>query len=310
MFSVFLILLGIALLYIGGEFLVSNAIHLAQALGVSSMVIGLTVVAFATSAPELAATLTAALEGSPDMAVGNAFGSNVANLGLILGTAALLFPMKAGSRFVRREVLFMVAITVAIYPVMWSGALLSRLEGFGLLALLFAFLYVLIRDPESQQAAEDLPEQTRSYALAILGVIVGIALLTGGAKALVAGASDIARRFQISELVIGLTVLALGTSLPELAASVVAARKRESDLVLGNIVGSNIFNLLCILGVTAMVRPIPVAPDALGLNYLVMLGITLLVLGMLYVRKGLARPEGVVLLSVYLVYTAFLFWQA
>lgn len=309
LFFVSLVAIGIALLYAGGEVLIASSIRLARAFGVSRMVIGLTVVAFATSSPELAATLTAAFRGSPDMAVGNVIGSNVANLGLILGMAAVIFPLHAKARFIRREVVFMVAVTVLVYPLMATGLYLGRLEGLFLVVLLVIFLYVLIRDPDSQEVAPDMPTEIFWPTwLSSLGVALGIVLLVAGAQALVRGASEIAYALGVSERVVGLTLVAFGTSLPELAATVVAARRHESDLVLGNVIGSNIFNLLCILGFTTLAHPIVVTPKVLGLDFWVMFGISVLLLGMLATRRRVVRLEGTLLLSIYVGYTVFLYW--
>ncbi len=311
LFSSFLVAVGIGLLYLGGEVLVDNSIRLARSFGVSRLVIGLTVVAFATSSPELAATLTAAFAGSPEIAVGNAFGSNVANLGLILGLSALVFPLTTTARFLRREMVFMVLVTIVVYPLMKSGLYLGRLEGLLLVGLLGGFLYVLLRDPESREVAEEIEDDAtqRPVWLSSLGVGLGVILLVAGARALVVGASDIALDLGVSKRVIGLTLVALGTSLPELAASVAAARKQAGDLVLGNIIGSNIFNLLCILGVTSLVHPIAVTPQAMGLDFQVMLGISVLTLVMLASQKRLVRAEGALLLAIYLGYMLYLYWS-
>jgi cation:H+ antiporter len=309
--AAFLILAGVVLLYFGGELLVNCSIKLARSFNVSNMVIGLTVVAFGTSCPELAASLTAALRGSSDIAVGNVFGSNVANIGLILGISALLMPFKATVGFLRREVAFMLVATVLVYPLMVGGRL-TRVEGLFLFVLLLGFLFVLLRDPGAQEESmipdEDENEDAkgRPTYLLVLGVAVGIGLLVGGAQMLISGASDIARSLGVSERVIGFTLVALGTSLPELAASVVAVRKGEGDLVLGNLVGSNIFNLLCILGLTAMVVPIPVSPESMQLDFAVMLGTSLLMAGFLMTRLKLTRFEGAVLLTSYVSYMGYL----
>jgi len=308
--SAFLVILGIVLLYLGGEALVDNSIRLARSFNVSHLVIGLTVVAFATSCPELAATITAALRESPDIAVGNVFGSNIANLGLILGLSALMLPLYPSRRLIRRDAVFMVFVTVLVFPLMMGG-LLNRLEGLVLVVLLGIFLHNLLSDPETNEQkvvpAEELDKPLRPVWLAALGVALGVGLLVGGAQALVAGATDIARALGITERVIGLTLVALGTSLPELAASIVATRKGEGALVLGNVIGSNIFNLLMILGLTALVHPIRVTPAALQLDFWVVLGISVLVLIFLATKRRLVRIEGAILLVAYLVYTGFLY---
>lgn len=307
--STLLVIIGVALLYFGGEVLVDNSIRLARSFGVSELVIGLTVVAFATSAPELAATLTAAYRGSPDIAIGNVLGSNIANLGLILGMTALVFPLATSRRFIRREVLFMVVVTLATFPVLRSGYFVGRLEGLLLLGILTCFLVVSLRDTGHQPAPGELGEETgpeRPLLFSVLGITLGVGLLVGGAQALVTGATEIARAFEVPERVIGLTLVALGTSLPELAASVVAARRQKGDLVLGNVIGSNIFNLLCILGLTSLVHPIAVAEKALSLDFWVTFGISVFLLLMLLIRPVLGRTAGVLLLATYFGYSIYL----
>ena len=302
--------LGVALLYAGGELLVDNSVRLAKNFRVSNMVIGLTVVAFGTSCPELAASLTATLQGASDIAVGNVFGSNVANIGLILGISALILPFEVTVIFLRREVAFMIFATVLVYPLMSNGVL-GRLEGVILVLLLVGYLVVLLKSPDAQDEhlidVENLEKEPRPIWLASLGVAVGIGLLIAGAQSLVSGAVTIATALGVSERVIGLTMVAFGTSLPELAASVVAARKGEGDLILGNLVGSNIFNILSILGLTAVVVPIAVSADSLRLDFWMMLGISILLLVFLYSNKRLVRLEGVALLAIYVGYPAYLY---
>ena len=306
--SIFLVVLGIVLLFGGGEVLVESAKKLAFAFGMSPMVVGLTVVAFATSAPELAAALTANLKGSPDLAVGNAVGSNIANIGLILGTTALFFTLPATTRFISRELAFMIVVTLVSYPLMLTDRRLERLEGGFMFLLLALFLWFLLRDPDHQQEhAVEAGDDEAPIWKSVLGVAFGVALLVGGAQSLVIGASDIARGLGISERVIGLTVVAIGTSLPELAASLVAGRKGETDIIMGNIIGSNIFNLLCILGVTALVSPLQVAEAAVGIDYWMMLGIALLLLAFLGLTRRLTHVEGFALLAVYVGYSVYLF---
>lgn len=305
--ALLLIAVGVVLLYWGGEVLVSSSIHLASSFGISPLVIGLTVVAFATSSPELAATLAATLKDAPDIAVGNAFGSNVANLGLILGISVLLRPLTVRLGFLRREVAFMVVVTIVVYPLMLGG-LLSRLEGLALLVLLVFFLWTLLRDPETppELAAADVAEAWPLWRSSA-GVALGIGLLVGGAHTLVEGATDAATILGVSERVVGFSLVALGTSLPELSACLVAARRNQADIVIGNVIGSNVFNLLCILGITSMVKPLAVSPQSMALDYWVMLGLTLVVSVMLAVGRDLKRAEGIFLLATYVGYLIFLY---
>ena len=312
------IALGVALLYGGGESLVGGAVSLAARFGVSPLVIGLTVVAFGTSSPELAATLVAALGGVPEVAVGNVLGSNIANLGLILGAAAILHPLTAGLTFIIREIPFMVLGVALMYPLALNGVYGAG-DATLLLALLVLYLGVLL--VESRGGDESLEVQAQfagEYAdvegtggrpawLSLVMVAVGGALLTGGAHVLVEGAVGVARVFGVPDKVVGISLVALGTSLPELAACVVAAAKEEADIVLGNLVGSNVFNVLAILGITALARPLPVTVDAIAVDYGVMMAFSLALLPFLGLRRRIARVEGVFLLVAYVGYIVFLY---
>ncbi|WP_293170971.1 calcium/sodium antiporter [Oceanithermus sp.] len=303
--------LGIGLLYLGGEGLVRYSVALARRLGISPLVVGLTVVAFGTSAPELAATLAAAFKGSPQMAYGNVVGSNIANLSLVLGLAALVRPLRTQARFIRREMPFLFAVSLVLFAVLADGAI-GRLEGALLVLGLVVYLGYLLRereeppDVEAEFAAEFRAEGPPPL-LSLLGVAGGVVLLTLGATSLVEGAVALARSWGVPDRVIGLTVVALGTSLPELASALVAARKGESEIVLGNLVGSNIFNVFAILGITALVHPIRVNGGAPWLDLGVMLALVLLAWPFLYTGLRLGRREGAVLLAVYLLYVRYLF---
>lgn len=302
-----LVLIGIALLYAGGEALVRGAIALAKRIGLSSLAIGLTVVAFATSAPELAATLLASVQGANEIAIGNVMGSNIANIGLILGATALLRPLLAEGRIVRREIPLMILAGGLLYPVFSDGEV-SRLEGVVLFTLLVLVVWFQIRgDQLPTVTGEEIEAPGWGLGVSLAVVAGGILLLVGGAKVLVDGAVGLARVAGIPERVIGLTLVAVGTSLPELASSLVAARKGEADIVLGNIIGSNVFNVLCILGVASMVRPIPVTQAALGLDFWVMMFFAFAMLPVLSPRLGLRRWQGVIFLGCYGAYVLTLF---
>jgi cation:H+ antiporter len=309
-----LIAAGVALLYTGGELLVGGATALARRFGVSPMVVGLTVVAFGTSSPELAATLVAAVRGVPEVAIGNVLGSNVANLGLILGASALLYSLTAELRFIFREIPFMVLAGALMYPLAWNGVY-GRGDGVFLLALLVLYLAVLVvesrrdagRRVEAEFAGEFGEKAPRPVWRSLLMVAAGIALLTGGAHVLVEGAVGMARLFGIPEKVVGVSLVALGTSLPELAACLVAAARKEADIVLGNLVGSNVFNVLGILGTTALVSPLPVALDAITVDFAVMMAFSLLLLPLLGLRKRIARTEGLLLVAGYVGYIVYLY---
>ena len=305
--SVVLVVVGLVGLYLGGELLVRNASALARTLGISPMVIGLTVVAFGTSAPELAATLVAALRGAPELALANVVGSNVANVGLILGLTALAYPLVASWSFLRREVPWMLAATVLAMPLLYDGRL-GRLEGLVLWAALVVFLVAAMRSggplvPGPRPAGERPGRAWRT----VLGVAAGVAVLAYGAQALVAGATALAQAWGVPERVIGLTLVAIGTSLPELASSLVAALRRETDIILGNIVGSNLFNLLAVLGTAAIVHPIAVPPAGLRVDLWIMLAFALAIVPLLLLGRRLGRRDGALLLVAYLAYVGWLF---
>ena len=298
------IVLGVALLYFGGNLLVDNASLLARRWGVSSLVIGLTVVALGTSAPELAASVTAALRGVPELALGNVIGSNIANLALILGVTALIYPLQTQKGFLRRELPVMIG-AAALLPLLLLDGTLSRVDGGLLLVGLGGYLWSLLSRRESVEGQSDV--SSKRPWLTTLGALLGLSLLVGGAQLLVSGATSLARSFGVPELVIGLTLVAIGTSLPELATAGVAAFRRESDIALGNVVGSNIFNVLFILGVTALVRPIHIAYRAVALNLWLMVGLSLLLLPLLLTGLRLGRREGGLLLVLYLFYVGYLY---
>ncbi len=301
--SLLLALLGVALLYVGGEVLVRSASGLASRLGVRPMVIGLTVVAFGTSAPELAASLTAALSGTPEIAIGNVVGSNIANVGLILGITALVYPLATTVRFVRREVPIMLLVTALLVPVLWGGAVL-RWEGAVLLALLGGFLWVITRTGSSvvEEAEESGRARRVPVLLGVAGTAVGVVLLWLGGRALVGSAVAIATSLGVPQRVIGLTLVAVGTSLPELASSMVAAMRRETDIILGNIIGSNVFNLLAVLGTTALVAPIHFDARAATPDLVVMMLFSVALLPLMARGERLGRSAGVLLLTAYAVY--------
>ncbi len=303
--NILLVLFSTLLLYFGGDVLVKNAARLALAIGMSPLVIGLTVVAFGTSSPELLTTLIAAFQGSADVAMGNIVGSNITNLGLILGLSALIYPLRARSRLIRLEVPFMIGVAVLLLP--FSHTLtIGRVAGAFLLGLLLLYLLIVVRNSEDPSVDDEFSreygESVTPVWKCLLGLILGIGLLLLGAQLMIKAAVTLARSIGVSERVIGLSLVALSTSLPELASSLVAAFKREADILLGNLIGSNIFNILGILGVTAIVKPIPVSPEIFRVDLWVMIGISVLVLPFLSSRLRLERWEGGVLLGLYVAY--------
>jgi cation:H+ antiporter len=309
---------GLILLVVGAEVLVRGAAKLAAQFGIPPLIIGLTVVAFGTSAPETAVSVQAALDGSGDLAIGNVIGSNIANILLILGVTALIAPLVVSRQLVRLDVPIMIGASLVTYALACDGSL-SRLDG----ALLFAgvlgytgfLIFNSLRDknsnPDDEFAAEfGLDKAPKPYASAInlALIIAGLVLLVSGSNFLVHGATELARALGLSELVIGLTVVAIGTSLPELATSVMAALKGERDIAVGNIVGSNIFNLLCVLGLASMVSPqaIAVAANALQFDFPVMIAVAIACLPIFFNGYAINRWEGGVFVVYYAIYTAYL----
>jgi len=306
-----LIILGIVILYFGGEALVEGAKSLATRLGLSPLLVGLTVVSFGTSAPELAASLTAALAGAPAVAVGNVIGSNIANIGLVLGLTALVTPLVTGTESLRRELPVMLgASLLLLWPV--RDGTIDRHEGAVLFLGLLLYLWILFRQKRGEgTTADGVPggEESRDWSLRIsFGMaLLGVLLLAGGAYVLVPGAVGVARSFVVTARVTGLTMVAFGTRLPELATCVVAARKKESGLVIGNLIGSNIFNILAILGLTSLVLPIPGEQGPVYLDLIVMLAFSLLLWPALRIGDRVGRVDGVILILLYCGYVVSLF---
>jgi len=300
---------GIIGLYIGGEFLVRGAVRFSRVLGIRPIVVGLTVVAFGTSAPELAASLVAALKDAPGVVMGNVIGSNILNIGAVLGIVALIHAITTTRSFLKRELPFMIAVCALLLLLVPDGEI-DRLEGLFLLMLLGVYLVAIYQNRRTEVAAEDRRLNEEKVAgrvmRSLLEIAAGIAVLVIGARWLVIGAIDIATSLGISERIIGLTVVALGTSLPELASCVVAAAKHESDLVLGNLVGSSVFNVLAILGLTALVRPIGVDPGTATPDILIMTGFGVIALLLLAIGKKLDRWGGGVLLLLFGLYLLYI----
>jgi cation:H+ antiporter len=300
---------GIVVLYFGAVWLVQGASRLASSLGVSPIVVGLTIVSLGTSAPELVVCLVAALQGNPGLAIGNVMGSNLANIGLILGLTSLVHPLEVKHRVVWREMPVMLLITFAIYPIAFDRVL-SRMDGFMLLLVLLAYLVWVFRSghPEeikrSQGSRNSIatPEGATSLLnLKDIGrVALGSAFLVLGGYCIVQGAVEVASALGISEVIIGLTVVAIGTSLPELATSLVAAMRQEVDIAVGNIIGSNIFNLTAIFGTTAVVRPIMIPETVLSRELAGVVFMSLLLWPILRSGWRIKRWEGALLLTAYI----------
>jgi cation:H+ antiporter len=301
------IIAGLGLLATGAEALVRGSTSIALRLGVTPLVIGLTVVAFGTGSPELFISVEAALAGNSGIALGNVIGSNISNIALILGIAALIRPMQVRSRLILREMPLMIAVTLLLCGLLYDGAL-SRIEGIILLAGAAAytlFAYISARKDRDPAVAEEFDEGIREIArprwLDWLFVGAGFAGLLIGAKLLLGGATTVAEGLGVSQVVIGLTIVAIGTSLPELATSAVAAYRGEADVAFGNVIGSNILNILCILGAAAVIRPFAVE-GLRAADLVVFMLSAVLLLPLMWRGAILNRWEGALLLAGYVFY--------
>lgn len=302
--------LGLVLLALGADSLLKGAAGLALRFGISPFVVGLTLVGFGTSAPELAVNLSAAWRGNFDIALGNVVGSNIANIGLILGLSALVAPLAVHMRLLRVETPLMIAASVALWVLCRDGTL-ARWEGLLLIAGFVALMTYVARNarretPEVKAELADAAETQTDPGRNAIRVAIGLALLVYGAHEMVSAAVGIARIAGLSELVIGLTIVAVGTSLPELASSLLAAKRGQSDIALGNVVGSNLFNILLILGATATLHPLPVARSLEYVEIPAMIAFAAVLYPMMRGDLELSRREGGILLAAWL---AFLAWQ-
>ena len=304
--SVVLLVAGIIMLFFGGEGLVKGASRLARILGIRPVVIGLTVVAFGTSAPEFVVSLIAALKGSSDVVLGNIIGSNISNIGLILGIAALIGPIIIQGRLIKAEVPIMIAFSFIFYGLAWTLEL-EILQGVILFGSLIAFTiysyYGARKEPKliEKEYKEFLEVEESSPSKYALFIVLGLAGLVIGAQLVVDSAITIARAIGVSELVISITVVAIGTSLPELSTTIVAALKKEHDIIVGNIIGSNIFNI-GILGLVSIIHPVSVDKPLLKFELPIMLFFSILVLPIMMTGKKVSRAEGICLLLLYGVF--------
>ncbi len=306
---------GVGVLYFGAEWLVRGSARLATSLGVSPIVLGLTVVSMGTSAPELVVSVVAAVGGHGDLAIGNVMGSNLANIGLVLGLSAIMRPLNVSGRVVTREVPVMLIITALLLPVIWDLRI-GRLEGIALLGVLGGYLWFVFRTAkqedkavlgEYEQFAKEAVGLTPWAAARDLAlIIVGITGLVMGAFAIRESALALAEAMGISELVIGLTLVSIGTSLPELATSVVAAFRGEADIAVGNVIGSNVFNIAAVLGITATITPLTVNPQVLSLEFPAVVIMSVLLVPIVRPNLTIRRAEGIVLLGSYLALGAWI----
>ncbi|WP_077342712.1 calcium/sodium antiporter [Pseudocolwellia agarivorans] len=319
--QVLILLVALVVLVWSADKFVFGASSLARNLGISPMIIGLTIVAMGSSAPEMMVAATASLQGNPNTAIGNAIGSNITNIALVLGITALLQPLTVSSSTVKREIPLILAVTALAYW-MLADYHFSFIEGLILIIGFFAYIITLlvitlrraktapVDDPLILGAESDVPDPV-STGMSVLWLIIGIILLPVSASYLIDSAEFIARSFGISDLVIGLTIVAIGTSLPELAASIASIVKKEDDLALGNIIGSNIFNILAVLSLTGLIAPGDIDEKAATRDAPIMLGVTLLLFVICFTRKlgnfRITRLKGLLLLGIFIAYQILLF---
>ncbi len=316
--NILLLIAGLALLMWGADRFVHGAAAAARNLGIAPLLIGLTVVAFATSAPEILVSVVAAIEKQPGLAIGNAIGSNIVNIGLVLGITAMVRPIEIESATLRREMPALLAVSLLTVS-LFLDTYLSRMDGIVMLTGLVIVMVWLVRlgtrsaanDPISRDFEAEIPTDVR-MSMAIIWLVVGLGTLLIGAELLVNGAIGIATELGVSEVVIGILLVALGTSLPELAVSLASALKGEYGLAIGNIVGSNIFNLLAVIGIAATIEPSALPPTVLSLHIFVMVAFTLVLFAMTYdydERSELSRLEGAALLAAFIAYDSYVIVQ-
>ncbi|MBP1923209.1 cation:H+ antiporter [Halorubrum alkaliphilum] len=299
--EIVLLAVGVALLYAGAELLVSGARDLALAVGLKASTVGVTVVAFATTAPELFVAVLGAVTVSTDIGLGAIVGSNIANVGLVLGVAALIRPLEVSETVLERHVPFMVLAAVLLVALGWDGRI-GPVEGVVLLVTLVGFTFVVLRRIRRTQAGisagerEEMPDAEPRDVAAVIGGIVALVL---GSRWLIEGGRELLAAAGFTDLFIGLTVLAIGTSLPELAASVVAAVRDEASFSVGNVVGSNIYNVLAVIGILALIAPINVSASVRAFEFPALIAFTLLLVGLMYRGRRLSRADGAILVVAY-----------
>lgn len=314
--NVILIALGLSMLFAGSELLIRGSVKIAKKMHISQIVIGLTIVAFGTSTPELVVSVSSALQGQPDISLGNIIGSNIINIGLILGLSAAIFPIAVNIKTIRREIPIMLAVSLFLIPISLDGTI-SKIEGGLLVISLIIFIYYSYRQSKKENNSIDLnindnvntiSYNEKSYfpiIINLLFILFGIGLLYFGSKFTIDNAVSIANIFGISERIIGLTIIAIGTSLPELITSVRAALKKHADLSIGNIIGSNIFNVLEILGISSLIIGINVNSD-IFIDYIIMIGFSVVLIPLMRSGFVISKKEGYVLSGAYVVYLIFL----
>lgn len=317
--AIIAVVIGLAVLVWSADKFVDGAVGVAEFCGMSTLLIGMVIVGFGTSAPELTVSVISAAQGNPELALGNAYGSNIANIALILGATALISPILMQRSVIRGDLPILIAVSILSIVLVWDGSVV-RWNGV-LLLVVFALVmgYSIWRElrkahAEATESVEEESAEKASLGKSIMWLVLGLALLVASSRALVWGAVEIARTLGVSDLLIGLTIVAIGTSLPELASSIAAARKGENDIALGNIIGSNLFNTLAVVGLAAIVSPMDAIEKAVtyrDMPLMIALTVALIVLG--FRRKGdgrLNRIAGAILLAIYVGYLALLVIQA
>ena len=309
--NIFYLIIGLFSLIIGGEFLVRGAVSLAVRMKVSMVVIGLTVVSFATSAPELIVSVYSALTGHPDMALGNVIGSNIANISLVLGVTALIFPLSFQQRLYRFDIPVMLLASALFGVFLYSNSSLNFWEGLCFVLLLSVLtIYLIRRSRKEEEMKGEKTAEPISLVKLLVYLLLGALSLYFGSRWLVDGAAGIARSVGLSERIISVSIVAFGTSVPELAASIIAAFKKEKDLSVGNLIGSNIFNIFAVLGITSMIQPIYVVDEGLITNdiwWMFAVALLLYPLMFLFHKRHIGRLEGVLLFILYITYIIILF---
>ncbi|WP_413111142.1 calcium/sodium antiporter [Thaumasiovibrio sp. DFM-14] len=315
--AILFLLLGLVLLVWSADRLVFGAAALARNFGISPLVIGMTILAMGSSAPEMMVSATAALEGKTDTAVGNVIGSNIANIALILGATALLKPLAISSGILKREMPLMLGVTLIAGVLLWDNHL-GFPEGLFLIVLFVIFILAMIRishkesnqhDPLESEHDAEIPKGVKN-SVAGIWLVIGLLILPYSADLLVTNAVIIAKHFGMSDLVIGLTIIAFGTSLPELAASIAGVLKGEDDMAVGNIIGSNVFNILAVMAIPGILHPSTISPLAMHRDYYVMLALSIvLVLMSIEKKPKISRVEGALLISCFIAYQAYLLYN-
>lgn len=311
-FNIFLIVIGLAALVAGGDFLVKGAVGIAVKARLSKLVIGMTVVSFGTSAPELIVSLQAAFDNVPEIAIGNVIGSNIANIALVLGITVLIFPMPVGMNTKKYDWPMMMIASLLFYLFALNFSI-ERWEGVLMFIILIGFVAFLVVNSRNnnvrmdEKVPTDIPTRKMNVWKYLGFLAVGLVMLYFGSQWLVGGATDLALGLGVSKHIIGITIVAFGTSVPELVTSVVAAYRKETDISVGNLVGSNVFNILCVLGLTAAIKPIPIESHVVSWDMLWMLGIALILLPMMFIGPRIGRVSGVILIGSYITYILLLF---